>query len=641
MRVLSEADAARRRELALEHDHWTGRHFAVARDLADRRAAWEADLRERVANARPVEHLWVDDELATGGRVSGAWNFVRRDEVAPHAGERYREQTSEGRVQHYTVGTTDVQFVVAEGDVLFAWVYLPADTPPNAVMLQFHSGGWDHRAVWGSDAIDFGRRAEDWDGYRRRGALPATDAWVRLAVPAADVGLAPGAVIDGMAFTQHGGTVLWDEAGLVSSQVAPPDVVAALAVPREDRTPEQLRALEVHHARTDSAMIASRAEGAAIEAAQAAFEDALPTTMVTRALAEPREVRVLPRGNWLDESGEVVQPAVPAFLGTIGTEGRATRLDLARWLVTPAAEGGVGELTARVLVNRLWLLLFGEGLCPSPEDFGGQGRPPTHLELLDHLALELVASGWDVRALLRRLVLTRAYAMSSVPGPAAFARDPGNELFARQGRWRLQAEFVRDTSLAISGLLVDARGGPSVKPPQPEGLYRHLNFPPRRYHADRDERQWRRGVYVHRQRQFVHPMLAAFDAPTREECTVRRPTSNTPLAALATLNDPSAVEAARAFAARLLEAKSPTDRTRIELAFREATGRVPEPREAEVLQRVLDTNRATYRDDPDAARALIAVGDAPRGTDADDVPLAAWTQVARVILNLHEVTTRE
>src|SRR5262245_42094523 len=251
--------------------------------------------------------------------------------------------------------------------------------------------------------------------------------------------------------------------------------------------------------------------------------------MVTQAVT-PRTVRILPRGNWLDESGPVVDPAVPAFLGKLPADRRATRLDLANWLTD--AKAGAGGLTARVFVNRLWYLCFGVGLSKSLEDFGGQGEPPVYPELLDNLAVEFVESGWDVKHMVKLIVTSRSYRQASLESPALRDRDPENRLYARQGRWRLPAEMVRDNALAASGLLVVDVGGGVAKPYQPAGYYRHLNFPKREYVSDTDVRQWRRGVYVHWQRQYLHPMLRAFDAPVREECTAQRPRSNTPLAAL-------------------------------------------------------------------------------------------------------------
>ncbi len=370
-----------------------------------------------------------------------------------------------------------------------------------------------------------------------------------------------------------------------------------------------------------------------------ALRKAQRLVMVTQALPTPRTMRVLPRGNWLDDSGPVVEPAIPAFLGKLDTKGRATRLDLANWLTD--AKTGVGGLTARVFVNRLWYLFFGAGLSRSLEDFGGQGEPPTHPELLDALAVAFVESGWDVKHLVKLIVMSRAYQQSSAERDDLRERDPENHLLARQGRWRLPAESIRDTALFASGLIVLDVGGLRARPYQPAGYYRHLNFPKRTYVADTDAKQWRRGVYVHWQRQFLHPMLKAFDAPTREECTARRPRSNTPLAALVLLNDPTFVECARVLAQRTLAEAGPTDADRLSFAFRQATARRPDAFERETLTKLLATNRATYQADAKAAGALLKVGLAPLPKDVGPAELAAWTAVCRVVLNLSETLTRE
>jgi len=361
--------------------------------------------------------------------------------------------------------------------------------------------------------------------------------------------------------------------------------------------------------------------------------------MVTETLEKPRLVRILPRGNWMDESGAVVEPAIPVFLGRLATEGRATRADLARWLVAPAAQGGSGELTARVIVNRLWALCFGAGLCRSVGDFGGQGEPPDHPRLLDRLGLEFLRSGWDVRHLLRTIVTSRAYRQASAASPDLLARDPDNRLLARQGRWRYSAEGVRDAALFASGLLVERLGGASVHPYQPAGYYRHLNFPQREYKADGDERQWRRGLYVHWQRMFLHPQLAAFDAPTREECTAARMRSNTPKAALVLLNDPTFVEAARKLAERVIVTASGDD-PRIDALWLQVVSRRPDDVERELSRGLLARRRAEFSADRAAARRLLDVGIAPRDRSLDDAELAAWAATARAVLNLHEAIAR-
>jgi mono/diheme cytochrome c family protein len=361
--------------------------------------------------------------------------------------------------------------------------------------------------------------------------------------------------------------------------------------------------------------------------------------MVTRALASPREVRILPRGDWNADDGPLVVPAVPESLGRIAVESRATRADLARWLVSPVAAGGAGEFTARVTVNRIWSLFFGAGLCRSVGDFGGQGELPDHPELLDALAVEFSDSGWDVRAIIRLIVTSRAYRQSSEASRELLDQDPENRLLARQGRWRLPAEAVRDTALAASGLLVERLGGESVHPYQPAGYYRHLNFPKREYRADKDDRQWRRGLYVHWQRMFLHPQLQAFDAPNREECTAARPRSNTPKAALVLLNDPTFVEAARKLAELAVERAS-SDATGISYVWSRVLSRPPTSAEQTLVAGVLSRRREEFRANRAAAAALVGVGFSPHDKQIDVAELAAWTAVARIALNLHEAIGR-
>ncbi len=368
-----------------------------------------------------------------------------------------------------------------------------------------------------------------------------------------------------------------------------------------------------------------------------AIEKAARRTMISASI-KPRTMKVLPRGNWLDDSGPVVTSAIPSFLGKLDTgEQRATRLDLANWLTD--AENGNGLLTARVFANRFWYLLFGSGIARNLTDFGGQGEPPSHPELLDNLAIEFVDSGWNVRHMLKLIAMSRAYRQSSLVTDKLREADPENRLFSRQSRFRLPAEAVRDNALFVSGLLVQKVGGPSVKPYQPAGYYRHLNFPTRKYAQHNDERQWRRGLYVHWQRQFLHPMLKAFDAPRREECTAQRPRSNTPLASLTLLNDPTFVETARAFAARILDGSS-DDKARLDTAFRLAVSRSPDDFERKLVMQLLAESREQFRADEAAARALVSTGLAPKDDEVSVVEHAAWTTVARAILTLGETTTR-
>jgi hypothetical protein len=352
----------------------------------------------------------------------------------------------------------------------------------------------------------------------------------------------------------------------------------------------------------------------------------------------PRVTRVLRRGDWMDESGEVVSPAVPGSLGPLDVPSghRATRLDLARWLLSPAH-----PRTARVVVNRLWKMSFGTGLSDTLDDFGSQGEWPTHPELLDWLAVEFRERGWSFKQMVRLLVTSSAYQQSSRPRDDLASADPSNRLHARQSAFRREAEFIRDNALAVSGLLVRGVGGKSVRPYQPDGYWRFLNFPQREYVPSDGRDQYRRGVYTHWQRTLLHPALLAFDAPSREACAASRPASNTPQAALALLNDPSQVEAARALAERVLREGGPDDDQRLTWVWRLVLSRHPTPEERAVLTRLLSKHRREYTEDRAAAPALLKVGQQPTDRALNPAELAAWTSVARAILNLDETITRE
>jgi Protein of unknown function (DUF1553)/Protein of unknown function (DUF1549) len=358
-------------------------------------------------------------------------------------------------------------------------------------------------------------------------------------------------------------------------------------------------------------------------------------TMITQAVP-PREIRILARGNWMDNSGKVVHPHAPHFLKQIDTGGRrANRLDLARWLVSRD-----NPLTARVVMNRLWKRYFGIGLSKVLIDMGSRGEVPPNQPLLDWLSMEFMDHNWDMKYMIRMMVTSSAYRQSSLPRPEVDSIDPDNRLVARQSRFRLEAEQIRDNALAVSGLLVNKLGGDIVRPYQPAKYYAPLDFPERVYHPSTGENQFRRAVYVHWQRQFLHPWLLAFDAPTREECTADRPISSTPTAALVLLNDPSFLEAARALAAETLAKAPPDDLKRIQWEWRRVLDRRPNQAEADVLETLLNKHRKQYAADKKAAEAVLSVGISPRPKDVDTVELAAWTSVSRVLLNLNETITR-
>jgi hypothetical protein len=428
----------------------------------------------------------------------------------------------------------------------------------------------------------------------------------------------------------------WEEAlRLVDIRKLPKTLPAVLLIEPAKRTVTQKQELAAYYRTIAPELQKVRDQLAELKGRKEALDKTIPKCLIAVS-GPPRVVRIQPRGNWLDNSGEVVIPSVPKVLGQLQTQNpRATRLDLAHWLVARD-----NPLTARVFVNRLWMLFFGYGLARSLEDFGSQGEWPTHPELLDWLAVEFMDSGWDVKHIVKLLVMSRTYRQTSQVRPDLKDKDPYNRRYARQSRFRLDAEMVRDNALAVSGLLSEQVGGPSVKPYQPPGYWAALNFPPREWQNDHGDKLYRRGIYTHWQRSFLHPSLLAFDAPTREECIVERPRSNIPQQALVLLNDPTYIEAARAFAERIVREGGASAPDRLRWAFGCALSRQPSAEEVRVLAELYAKHASQYARDNDAAKKLLSTGAHPLAKDVDDGELAAWTSVARVILNLHETITR-
>jgi hypothetical protein len=415
----------------------------------------------------------------------------------------------------------------------------------------------------------------------------------------------------------------------------PKEILDIVLLDPDKRSDEQRKKLAIHYRTVAILLDPTRADLAAVEAERKNLYDSIPKTLVTVA-QPPREIRILPRGNWLDDSGEVVLPAVPHFLRQLDVgDRRATRFDLAQWLTAPD-----NPLVARVLVNRLWMLFFGHGISKSMEDFGAQGEWPTNPELLDWLAVDFIDSGWDVKRLVRMMVLTHTYRQTSIPTAEQKSLDPQNRYFARQSRFRLEAEMVRDNALAVSGLLNLKIGGESARPYQPAGYWDFLNFPKRTWQHDTGENQYRRGLYTFWQRTFLHPSLLAFDAPTREECTSERVRSNVPQQALVLLNDPTYVEAARVLAERVLKEASASTDERLNWLYRRVLSRAPKEEERTILVALLEKHREQYTSNSTAAEKLVATGLAPVPKDLDLAEFAAWTSVTRTVLNLHETITR-
>jgi hypothetical protein len=638
----------------------------------------------QIAAFEPKEFVWIDDALPRGAKPQGdsPWKFVTKAEGPVFFGERASTRSAEGVSQHYFTDATP-GLRVGDGDKLFAYAFLDPANPPKTVMLQFNDGTWEHRAYWGDDLIPFG--GGDTPGHRRLGPLPETEKWVRLEVDAARVGLGSGSVLNGWAFSQHSGTMWWDKAGIVtrtpqgdegfeslaaweayeraqSKSTLPKPLVDAIKADPAKRTDDQTRQIREHflenvYPKTKPIFGSLKSQLDVLNKERAALDATIPSTLVMADLPQPRDTFVLLRGAY-NKKGEKVAAGVPAILTPIPKDAPLNRLGLAQWLVDPSH-----PLTARVNVNRFWQQFFGRGLVATANDFGSQGEWPTHPELLDWLAAEFMeplapAAGervrsegpssslvaWDIKHLVRLIVTSNTYRQSSRVSADLAKRDPENKLLARGPRFRMDAEMVRDTALATSGLLADKIGGRSVKPYQPPGLWEAVGFlgsNTREYKRDSGDSLYRRSLYTFWKRTSPPAALMTFDAPSRETCTVRRPRTNTPLQALVLMNDEQYVEASRQLARRMMTESGPAPHDRLSHGFRLCTARRPQSRELDVLVKLFDQQLAYYQSDRDAALKLLAIGETKRDESLDPSEHAAWTMMANLLLNLDETITKE
>lgn len=418
-----------------------------------------------------------------------------------------------------------------------------------------------------------------------------------------------------------------------SPAIAAPDSLRQLLrSPIESRSPEDAASIRQYYRQavsTHPQWLALLDQERGLEKAKRGLEESFATTLIWRDTEEPRAAHVLIRGQY-DRPGPRVERGTPAFLPPLPPEAPADRLGLAQWLLTPEH-----PLTARVAVNRYWQQFFGVGLVKTSEDFGNQGEPPSHPELLDWLAVDFKRNGWDVRRLVKSLVMSQAYRRSAVATAESLEIDPENRLLARGPRNRLDAEVLRDQALALSGLLVPRVGGPSVKPPQPDGLWYAVGYTrsnTARFRPDEGEKIYRRSLYTFWKRTSPPPQMAIFDAPSRESCTARRERTNTPMQALVLMNDPQFMEAARGLARRLVgDPEAPTAMPdRGDWLFEVITSRRPNGRESAQVSTLFADLERHYRDHPQAAEGLVG--------EPSSV-LAAWTAVASTLLNLDEVVT--
>ncbi|MFN6138850.1 MAG: DUF1553 domain-containing protein [Planctomycetota bacterium] len=367
----------------------------------------------------------------------------------------------------------------------------------------------------------------------------------------------------------------------------------------------------------------------------ASVDQAAPAVMVMREMNPPRETFILKRGQY-DQPTTKVEPGIPESLRVDGIDQPINRLQLAKWLTHPK-----NPLTARVAVNRLWEQCFGVGIVRTSEDFGGSGEYPSNPELLDMLAMEFIESQWDVRAMLKQIVLSKTYRQESRMTPELKLKDPENRFFARGPRHRLSAETIRDNALAISGLLVRKVGGPSVKPYQPAGLWEDVTVERRgKYVADTGEGLFRRGMYTFWKRTCPPPAMVSFDAPNREVCVARRSRTNTPLQALVLLNDPTYIEAARVFASDVLKSGGNDQLARLNYAYRKALARDIRPEEVPAMQELLELARSDFAEDSKRVDAYLSVGTVGISGEIPKLELAAWTVACSAILNLDETITK-
>lgn len=610
------------------------------------------------------ELVWIDDAIPTGASeqtdavLNRKWNFVFKTELEPYAGEKCVKLDAKGLMQVVAVNAKP-GLRVGEGDKLFTYVWIDPKNPPKQIMIQWHTTNWLHRAYWGENRIDWGK---DRTTERRSfGQLPDAGKWVKLEVAASAVGINPGSTITGIAFTQFDGTAYWDRSGLLTATpqgdrrfetfpewisasandtAIPTSIRDIIKLKPEQRSPAQtlqLRRYFVEYglASTRAIFEPLHSERNKLTGLLTQLENEIPATYVFKERAIPRPAFILKRGEY-DQRGDAVSRATPQVLTNASTEIPKDRLGLARWLVSSNH-----PLTARVAVNRFWQQLFGVGLVKTADDFGTQGEPPIHPELLDMLALDFQETGWNVKQLLKSMVLSATYRQSSKCSPELLAKDPQNRWLARGPRFRLDAEMIRDQALFASGLLSESIGGPSVKPPQPAGLWEAVGYTSSntaRFQADTGaEKVFRRSLYTFWKRTAPPPQMTALDAPSREACTVRRERTNTPLQALLLMNETQFVEAARVSASRALTrgVENP-----IAFLFLTIVSRPPSESESHILSRAHQEFATAFAKDPEAARKLIMLGETKPEPKLDPVQLAAMTLVANTILNLDEALSK-
>jgi hypothetical protein len=628
-------------------------------------------MQKKAARAVTYEVVWAEDgdvptadDFASPAARPGEW---RSGPDVPKVGGE-RALRLEGRVERPIIfATGEVPLLVRSALKAFVHFQPDAARPPRAISLELVGEEKTKRLIWGDpaalgpDALKEGTLV---------GPMPPAGAFARLELDAIGAGLKTGQRYTALRLAQSDGAGWWDRVGTVNTspnaaqdpllnRVAwmrllrkdarsvksfpvTHDILYIVGLANSQQNGDEKKRLAAFHrdfiyGPTRGVLEPEVHAARRLMAEQVHYEMVLPASPISRELPAPRSAHVLIRGQY-DKPGERVQPGTPAFLPPLIAAGpRATRLDLARWIVDPK-----NPLAARVAVNRFWLQLFGAGLVRTPVDFGVQGEPPTHPALLEWLADEFMQSGWDVKKLVRLLVTSRTYRQDSSVAPALLELDPANRLLARGPRLRLDAEVLRDQALALGGLLRPEIGGPPVRPYQPVNIWEPVAYSgsnTKTYVQDHGDSLYRRSLYTFIKRTAPHPAMTTFDGPSREAFCVGRGRSDTPLQALALMNDVQHFEAARAFAERLL-ASTNSEPERLRYAFRCATARMPTKEEESLLAETLATHRAHFEKNSEAASQVIANGESKPSTRLPVGEFAAWTMVASLLLNLDETVTR-
>ncbi|TWU01429.1 PSD1 and planctomycete cytochrome C domain-containing protein [Neorhodopirellula pilleata] len=619
-----------------------------------------------------VKTVWFDDGFPSGAKLAssgGPLTLISKSDGNVFSGEvalHRRAKPSTVEQDYYSSGAKP--FSIPDGGKIFVHCYLDPEDVPDAIMVQFHTKGWEHRAMWGrEDAIEWGK--PNTASKRHQGDLPEAGEWVRLEIDTKSLGLSPKTPVTGFAFTQSGGTVTWDYLGVETKidkannpkwswtkwkqanggkRIAelPYDLQTLVRGKKPDEWTDEQHTqvfqnwLKLFYAGRADLVGDLTAEETATQKQIDELNQNVPLTLVMADLPQPRVSFVMLRGQY-DNPGEKVTRDVPGFLPPLPElkEDRPyNRLDLADWLVS-----GDHPLTARVTVNRFWQQLFGTGIVATSGDFGSQGEPPSHPELLDYLAAEFVEHDWDIQWLIKTIMTSDAYQQSSVVTEKSLEVDPGNRLLSRYPRLRLDGEVLRDQALFVSGLLVQQIGGKAVKPYQPPNIWEPVGFGnsnTRYYQQDQGDALYRRSLYTFFKRTAPPPFISTFDGPNREQSCTARGRSNTPLQALQLMNDIQHIEAARHFAIRILAEHPDSPDDAIRFAWLNITARIPDEGELAVARQMLESFQERYQADPKAAEELVSYGESEPTSDIKVARLAAYTMLANLLMNLDEVVNK-